>query len=189
MRVSDQDRQLVKACLQWYRGRCPIRLPGVPRDMRVDPHDESEWAEWKMIPSTVTETEVAQLEAALPAPLPPLFVAYLTTRFVLLGSELGDYILPGLPSDEPLGQVKRFLARGDLRRAGYIPFAQTIYSDPVCFDCRRPNFEGDYPVVQFNCDWVNDADWETRGALEKHADEVAPTFRDFFTRLFSDEGL
>ena len=54
---------------------------GVPEVMQVGPIDAEGWVEWSVLPSTLTEADVAELENNFGIHLPPLFRAYLLARF------------------------------------------------------------------------------------------------------------
>lgn len=182
MNISDADRNFIEQCLDAWYDCCLRQAVDVPDDMRVDPLDDEEWTEWKMIPSRLTSDDLEALHAGLPAKLPPLFLAYLSTRHVL-DMDFGEYALPALPSDKPLEHAARLLTNRDLWPAGYIQFASGECGDPVCFDFQRPQANGDYPIVVFNHDAIPHEAWSSRETLQPFAREVAGSFRTFLREL------
>ncbi len=116
------------------------------------------------------------------ARLPPLFVAYLTTRHVL-GMDFGESSMPELPTRSPLKHVRSFLMRREFWPARYLQFAGGPRGDPVCFDSARPRVNGDYPVVLFNHDQIPNGAWRSRVALQIYAQQLAPSFRAFLKKL------
>jgi hypothetical protein len=115
--IDPADIALVKRCLEAYYASCSQILPVVPADMRRGQWQESDWVDWKLIPSRLKEADVAALEARLPFGLPPLFRAHLVTYFVL-DMDFGEFRLPALPSDAPLNNVQRYLVQPELCRSG-----------------------------------------------------------------------
>lgn len=67
---------------------CEPEDAGVPVEM-MDGEVEDDWVKWKLLTSTVTEEQVAELERLIEHKLPPLYrFAYLVSRFHHF-SELG----------------------------------------------------------------------------------------------------
>lgn len=181
--IDKADVQLVKQCLEAYYEKCTQVLPDVPAEMRRGMWQNNDWVGWKLLPSRLTEADVAALEARLPFCLPPLFRAFLVAYFVL-DMDFGEFQLPALPRDDPLKYVRRFLLRDELWRIGYGPFAGGACGDPVCFDLQAPTLDGDYPIVVINHDRIVPYDnWHHRDRVEPHTKRVANSFREFFTRL------
>src|SRR5262249_54711272 len=56
---------------------------GVPPEMQVGEVNGDGWVEWRMLPSTLSEPDVAKLEEEFAIRFPPLFRAYLLARFHL----------------------------------------------------------------------------------------------------------
>jgi hypothetical protein len=157
--IAEDDRRFVAECLDAHFASFAMMLParrspgevdGVPPDMVAGPADAEGWVPWKMLPSTVAEADVERLEEILPAPFPPLFRAYLTTRFTL-GMDWFD--LPNLPSDRPLAELEAAMNRWQsLWDVGYVCFADNAEGDtgPMCFDLFHRLPDGDCPVVLFD---------------------------------------
>jgi hypothetical protein len=136
----------------------------------------------------VTEADLEALERGLPGPLPPLFRAYLTTRHTL---GMSWFDLPDLPSDDPLGGVRRALAAWPgLVAAGYVPFTEDAAGGlgPLCFDYARRLPDGDCPVALFDRDELAPLGPQpTRSRLEPLATTVEPSFRAMMLANFPEK--
>src|SRR6266511_2279361 len=106
------------------------RDSGVPVAMQVGQIDADGWVGWRVLPSTLSETEVRELEAKFGIHLPPLFRAYLLARFHLFDqvtSRQHDQLIlmTDTPAGKPLAPLVQLLSawRG-LIDAGFIPFAE-----------------------------------------------------------------
>jgi hypothetical protein len=188
--ITEADRQLIEQCLDNHFAAFGVRLPAarVPAAMTVDEPDLEGFVAWRMIPSTVTEAEVLGLEESVPGPFPPLFRAYLTTRHTL-GMDWFD--LPDLPSDDPLGGVRRALATQQaLLAAGYLPFTESAVGGigPLCFDLVSRQPDGDCPVVMFDRDELRPLGPQpTREELEALATVTEPSFRVMLLITFPEK--
>jgi hypothetical protein len=127
---------------------------GVPPQMQVGEIDADGWVEWRVLPSTLSETEVAAIEAEFGVQFPPLFRAYLRARFHLFDQVKSlrydqQVFMTDTPAGEPLKPLRELLSSWrPLTHAGYIPFAE--WGDgwgPMCFDAARRDTDGDCPVV------------------------------------------
>ena len=112
---------------------------------------------WRMLPSTVTEAEVAAVEAEIGAPFPPPYRAYLRARSHLLegfrSRRHGTSIsLPPLPPDQPLAPLRKLLRDWGWQLtvpAGFLPcgaFGDEEWGG-LFFDTGRRRADGDCPVV------------------------------------------
>src|SRR5437868_10038401 len=110
--IAQADKQFIEQCLDNYASKFQmIRVAkespfdaedgGVPPAMFDGEIDAHGWVKWKMLPSNITEDQVVEIEKSLPGQFPPLFRAFLTTRFVM-SIEVQDVRLPALPSDNAL---------------------------------------------------------------------------------------
>jgi hypothetical protein len=127
---------------------------GVPAAMQVGQTDAYGWVEWRVLPSTLSEAEVAELENKFGIHFPPLFRAYLLARFHLfdqLKSSRHDQLIlmTDTPAKKPLAPLLHLMsAWRPLIDAGFIPFAEWGDSwGPMCFDTGRRASDGDCPIV------------------------------------------
>jgi len=197
--IDETDRRLIHEWLDALYGAWGPGLPchvskspdysveasGVPRDMEAGPISVEGWVAWRMLPSTVTEDEVELIERRT-SRLPPLFQAYLVSRFHLfdqiqVGSD--SYLFPALPSDAPLRELQwRLAAWESLLNAGFVPFAEYHNGwGPVCFDRERRRDDGDCPVVWFDHEALHGLPEQRvgdRDTLESLAQPLYPGFRE-----------
>lgn len=117
---------------------------GVPREMWAGPVDLDGWVDWKLLPSTLADADVAKLESEFGVSFPPSFQAYLQARFhcfdqVQSARHDESILWPETPARDPLRAVRELLKGWRvLISADLIPFAQ--WGDgygPMCFDSRR----------------------------------------------------
>ena len=199
-----QERAYIEQCLDNYFNTphqdILMSLPaktkdedyGVPVDMQDGAVDEEGWVRWRMLASTVTEDEIRDLEKScgLPVPVPPLYRAYLSTRYVMnVYLRFDDFVLglPDLSSDRPLRRLQDlWVAWKPLIAEGYIPLA--TYEDdagPVCWDIRKPDGDHDYAVVWFDHELLVHHELPSREQLEGWAVPLFPSFRDMLSPLAS----
>lgn len=160
---------------------------GVPPSMFDGEVDAEGWVKWKMLPSTLTEDDVAEIEKMLPGQFPPLYRAFLTTRFTM-DIETPEIRLPALPSDNPLGDLLMEL-RGwsALFPAGYVAFAEDANdSGPLCFDFNSRLVNGDCSVVVFDHEHLINLGEEACGERKNvfpYAKLVYNSFRELLEKV------
>lgn len=203
VRILERDRLYIKSWLETYfdsphrdilmshPAKTEEEDYGVPADMHDGEVDEEGWVRWRMLDSAVTEKQINDLVEKFVKPdslnatfsLPPLYIAYLSSQYVLnIYLRYDDFTieLPSLPSDVPLRGVQELWSSWRLLiEAGYIPFAS--FEDgagPVCWDKNKPNQEEDYAVVWFDHDQLTDEEQFTREKLEQYAQPLFPSFRE-----------
>ena len=158
--------------------------PGVPAAMFEGEPDAQGVVDYKVLPSTVTEAQVRALETRAGGPFPPSFRAYLRHgHFMGVGGKGKRARLPATPSDDPLGEISRYLdGWSGLLPAGYVAFAEdTNDAGALCFDYRNRRQDGDCPVVLFDHDALVPLEEAARGdraVVEPLAEEFAPSFLD-----------
>jgi hypothetical protein len=151
-----EDTMFVGRLLDAYATEaCRIRVAaGVPPEMQVGQVNPDGWVEWRVLPSTLTEHDVAAVETEFGVQFPPLFRAYLLARFQLFDqvhSRRYDQLI--FMTDTPAGKAPKPLRKllsawRPLIEAGYVPFAQ--WGDgcgPMCFDSGKRGPDGECPVV------------------------------------------
>ena len=170
---------------------------GVPRSMQVGPVNADGWVAWQMLPSTLTEGDVAAVEAAFGVAFPPVFRAYLLARFHLFdqvrSATHGQLVLmTDVPSRGGLAPLRALLrAWRPLIAAGYVPFAE--WGDgwgPMCFDVRRRADDGDCPVVWLDHERLvplGEA-MRQRAAVEPWAQPLYGSCRAFLADVFGRAG-
>ncbi len=206
--INQEDREFAIACLErlyetWNDSDCGLREEakdddwdpdegGVPAAMIDGEADDEGYAKWRMLPSDVSYLEIEELEKITGSQLPPLFKAYLSVRFHLfgeIGNEETSFLIPTLPSDYRLGNVRQqMLSWPPLLEAGFVPFCD--YEDgigPVCFDTRRRGPDDDCPIVWMEHEMLHGlapGEISDRANLEPTAKVLFPSFRSFMKELF-----
>jgi hypothetical protein len=111
---------------------------GVPPEMFNGDVDEDGWVEWKIIPSTLSETDIVAFFNGYGITPPQTLVEYMKADFHLIDqvlSEKMDISLPEIASDNPFKKMKMMLEAWDfLVKAGYIPIAEMGDGwGPICY--------------------------------------------------------
>jgi hypothetical protein len=167
---------------------------GVPPVMQVGPINSDGWVEWRVLPSTLDDAELAALEGEFGVRFPPLFRAYLLARFQLFDQVASrrydqQILMTDTPAGKPLKPLRELLIAWEpLIDAGFVPFAH--WGDgwgPMCFDVVRRRVDGECPVVWIDHEEVVPLGQE--GSRQREA--VAPltkslyeTCRDFLSDVF-----
>ena len=84
---------------------------GVPPEMFEGDVDDEDWVAWRMLPSTLSDSDVSQMETEFAIQLPPLFRAYLLAGFQLfdqIQSSRHDQLIfnTDVPSNNPWVQSR-----------------------------------------------------------------------------------
>lgn len=156
---------------------------GVPPVMQVGEVDPDGWVDWRVLPSTLRESEVTALEQEFAVQLPPIFRAYLLARFQLFDQVHSErykrlILMTDTPAGRPLKPLRELLhAWRPLIDGGFVPFAQ--WGDgwgPMCFDSLKRANDGDCPVV-----WMDHEALIPLGAERcRHRDVVLPLVQSLY---------
>jgi hypothetical protein len=167
---------------------------GVPPAMQVGQVDAEGWVEWRVLPSTLSEADLLELETKFRMHLPPLFRAYLLARlhmFDQVTSRRYDQLIlmTDTPAGKPLAPLLRQLsAWRPLIDAGFIPFAE--WGDgwgPMCFDTSRRVPDGDCPVIWMDHEVLvplGKERWRIRETVLPLAQPLYDSFRDLLLDVF-----
>ena len=157
-----QDLEFVGALLDAYAADdCRMGVAssdpedaGIPPEMQVGEVNAKGWVEWRILPSTLCDADVAAVESEYGVQFPPLFRAYLLARFQRFSqvhSRRHDQLIfmTDTPSRDTLEKLINLLSGWrPLIDAGFVPFAE--WGDgwgPMCFDAACRKGDGDCPVV------------------------------------------
>lgn len=162
----------------------PILLKrlGLPDEMTVEgTKDGDGWAVWKLIPSTVTDDDIAGEEEGFGLKFPNLLKAFLSTYhhcFDEFGSNMPD---------DPFEALDNAF-NPQLTANNYLPFAWDEEGYFIrCIDLSADSDSDSCPVVQFDHEELLDIlyDYEEndetvpREELEELAEQVADSFMDY----------
>lgn len=200
--INEEDLEFVRRLLDEY-AKTAWRMSvasdenderGVPKAMQSTAVDKEGWVEWRMLPSTLHEAEIAAVETEFGIHLPPLFRAYLSARFHLF-NQVGSrkyqqqILMSDTPSRNPLKPLHDELsAWRPLIAEGYVPFAE--WGDgwgPMCFDDSQRAPDGDCPIVWFEHELLVDLrseKYERRESVARLAQPLYSSFREFVTDVF-----
>jgi hypothetical protein len=169
---------------------------GAPPSMQVGEVNKEGWVAWRLLPSTLKESDVASIEREYGVEFPPLFRAYLLARFHLfdqVGSKRYDQqiLMTDTPSNRPLAPLRKLLtAWRPLIDTGYLPFAE--WGDgwgPMCFDTRLRGSDGDCPVIWLDHERIIPLGEEAarrREVIEPLAQPLYGSCREFLFDVFGD---
>lgn len=121
---KEQCQAWMKAYFEQYydqlseRDAMFVTLPDVPPEMWAkDTNADEEWRKWKLVPSTMTEEDLDQLEKQVGVAFPMIFRAFLSTYFHCFEAGIGKN-----STSTPFESVKNAW-NPLLVKAGYLPFA------------------------------------------------------------------
>lgn len=131
-------------------------------NMPVEMHDPKSidsgdgWIGWRLIPSTVTDLELDELESTFGITYPPIYRAFLKIYH--------HYDLPSFGVRFSRNIIHRwkkdfeqdYTAYATVLEQGLLPIGEETFMDAgaVCFDTRHPSPDGDCPVVFWDHEWV-----------------------------------
>ena len=146
--TQKEQTAFIKLCFETsyrqYERTDTLWAPEVPKEMRVGPSNEIGWFKWRLIPSTVTDSDLDKLECKMGCCFPSLLKTYLSTYrhcFHHCGPTLIDDEWPDMPNR--------------LVSAGYLPF-ECSYDECYfiyCIDLVNMPEEDRCPVVAFGQDY------------------------------------
>jgi hypothetical protein len=172
---------------------------GAPPEMWAGAVDSDGCVEWRLLPSSLVEPDVAAIEADFRVQFPPLFRAYLLARLHLFSdfrSRNSGYTVrvPPMPAGQPLGPLRELMhAWQPLIDAGLVPFAELGDGyGPVCFDTTGRAADGDCPVVFLDHEPLVTLGSELcrqRAAVLPHLQPLYGSYREFLNDVLgSTEG-
>lgn len=164
-----------------------LKRPGMPEEMTVEgTKDKDGWSVWKLIPSTVTDDDIAQEEEeVIGVKFPTLLKAFLSTYhhgFDMLGRNYPD---------EPFEELDSAF-NPQLTANNYLPFAWDEDGYFIrCIDLNADSDGDSCPVVQFDHEELLDMlyDYEEndenvpREELEELAEDIADNFEDYLNKI------
>ncbi len=128
-------------------------LPNIPSAMQANPNETQEWKHWKMIPSTVTDKDFAQLEEKMEIKIPNILRLFLSTYHHYFEDPIGRN-----PIDNPFFAVDNAY-NPILIRTNYLPFTwdkDGYFIRCICLD-NMPD-ETKCPIYQIDHEILFDFD-------------------------------
>lgn len=190
---TDEARGFMKDFFERLYGKladtAPIllKLPDLPEEMLDGAEDDEGWGVWKLIPSTVTDADIAAEEKSVGLKFPNILKAFIGTYHHGFEPPVGRNF-----PDEPFETLDNAF-NPHLAANGYLPFSWDAGGYYIlCIDLNA-NEDGDRcPVVQFGHEELFDMmyDCEDKGEeipkkrLEELAENVADSFVDFLNAVY-----
>lgn len=164
-----------------------LKRPGLPEDMLADGADPNEeWNTWKLIPSTVTDEDIAEREKEYGLKFPNCIRAFLQTYHHCFGDIVGRNM-----SDEPFYSLDNAF-NPHLAANGYLPFSWDKDGYFIrCIDVSVSDAEEKCPVVQFDHEVLFDMQYEyeddgeeiPREKLEELAEHISANFYKYLNDI------
>ena len=157
-----------------------LKMCDLPDDMLADGADPAEeWNTWKLIPSAVTDEDIAGYEKEYGLKFPNCVKAFFSTCHHCFCGAVGRNM-----SDEPLAELDNAF-NPHLTANGYLPFAWDVEGYYIrCVDLANMPDEENCPVVQFPHEELFDLQYEFEDNGEeipgKQLEELAERVSDNF---------
>jgi len=169
-----------------------LQMCDLPEEMLADGADpDEEWNTWKLIPSAVTDEDIAEHETEYGLKFPNCIRAFLQTYHHCFEGIIGR----NMP-DEPFYSLDSAF-NPHLSANGYLPFAWDSDGCFIrCIDLSVGGGEEKCPVVQFPHEELFDMMYEygdngreiPKERLEELAEPIADNFYDYLDRIY-DGGI
>ncbi|MNW25743.1 hypothetical protein D3C74_24930 [compost metagenome] len=185
-------RDYVKQGLEVYYERynymieddfCRWMHPDVPDEMKVQDgtmSSDQDWARWRIIPSTVTQEDIAGLEQEFGLTFPTWYQAFISTYHHFFD------IVPSQGVDDPLSDIRN-MYNPVLCKLGYLPFAwDAEYGKIRCIDLSAAPDEDQCAVYEIEHEILFDLDElvAERNILQDHLVHLYPNFKAYFDHTF-----
>lgn len=151
----------VDAAVAWLQRQDLMRFPGPVPEAMLDPTIQpmDDWVGWKPVSSTVSDSDLDEIEGRAGAAFPPVYREFLKYKHFIMLTELGVRFERHLCTDWKQALLSVMFNQWKPERMvgiGLLPFGCETFMDagPVCFDTRARLPDGDCPVVFWDHEWV-----------------------------------
>lgn len=180
--TTEEQKSAIKNFFEKYYEMHEILtiLPDVPKEMLAGEDTGEEWQKWKLIPATVSDEDIADLEKGLGIKLPDVLKIFLTTYFHLFYAPVGGHSV-----DEPFDGINNAW-NPLLVKAGYLPFTWDKEGYFIrCIDLANMPDEDTCAVCQIDHEILFDFDEDTAGRedIEPEMEVVADNFMKYLESL------
>jgi len=154
--------------------------PDVPVQMRIEEDSEEEWSQWKLVPSTVSNQDIINLEQEFGLRFPEWYKAFISTYHHYFDN------IPQQSITEPLDDIKNMF-NPILCRLHYLPFCwDSEYGKIYCIDLNQLPDEMSCAIYQIEHEILFDLDETTAGPAELQAslELLYPNFKSYFDQTF-----
>lgn len=181
----EQQKQFIQDFFEKYYAKqvaiceTALMLPDVPQLMLAEGADSNEeWNKWKLIPSTITEKDIAALENQLGVSLPNILKIFFTTYFHFFDYPVGQHSI-----DEPFEAIQNAW-NPLLIKAGYLPFTWDKDGYFIrCIDLVNMPDENACKICQIDHEILFDFDEESEISREEIADKMEVIADNFLQYL------
>ena len=164
-----------------------LEMPDLPEEMLADGADPTEeWNPWKLIPSTVTEKDIAEYENSCGLKFPNCIRAFYCTYHHCFNGAVGR----NMP-DEPFETLDQAF-NPHLAANGYLPFSWDKDGYFIrCIDMSESDDEGKCAVVQFDHEKLFDMQYEYNGKeiprerLAELAENISANFYEYLNGILA----
>lgn len=179
----NECKEFIKSCLEKCYEDADERLlmmPGVPEEMRAGEPNEDGWVKWKMIPSTVMESDFEIIENEWGVKFPLMLKAYFKAYFHYFEENVGR-ITPKKPFyslDNAYNPV--------LLRFGYLPFTWDSEGYFIrCIDLSNMPDEYNCSICQIDHEVLFDYDQEavTKEDIDESMVKIEENLKSYFEKV------
>lgn len=137
---------------------------GVPSSLRPDPDNQDEWSDWVAIDSTVTVSDLLDLQSKFQISLPSLYLDYFRYKQIYDGDQ-GIIRLPDMKPPDALADLRKLISFcrehfAGTKRERYVAFADDGNDGgPLCFNLDEPTSDDDFAVYFVDHELLGDASY------------------------------
>ena len=179
----NECKEFIKSCLEKRYEDIDdmfLMLPDVPEEMRASELDEEGWVKWKMIPSTVTESNFEIIENEWGVQFPLMLKAYFKVYFHYFEENVGR-----VPPDEPFYSLNNAYNPA-LLTCGYLPFTWDSEGYFIrCIDLSNMPDEDSCPIYQIDHEVLFEYDEETitKEDIDKNMVKIEKNLKSYLEKV------
>lgn len=179
----NECKEFIKSCLEKrYKNAddMSLMMPNVPEEMRAGEIDEDGWVKWKMIPSTVTESDFEIIENEWGIKFPLMLKAYFKVYFHYFSKDVGR-----VPPNKPFYSLDNAY-NPVLVRCGYLPFTWDSEGYFIrCIDLRNMPDEDSCPIYQIDHEVLFEYDEKTvtKEDIDKNMFKIEENLKLYFEKV------
>jgi len=179
----DECREFIMSCLdKRYNSMddMALMMPDVPEEMRVGEVDEDGWCKWKMIPSTVTESDFEIIENEWGVKFPLMLKAYFKVYFHYFEENVGR-----VPSKKPFYSLDNAY-NPVLIRCGYLPFTWDSEGYFICcVDLSNMPDEDSCPICHIDHEVLFEYEEETvtKDDINQNMVKIEKNLKSYFEKV------
>lgn len=180
-------KEFIKECLEKHYNSfsddIPLMHPDLPKEMRDGEVDDEGWYKWKLIPSSVTDSDFELIEKKWEVKFPIMLKAYFQVYFHYFDGEIGR-----IPPDKPFHNLYNAY-NPTLIRCGYLPFCWDSEGYFIsCIDLSNMPNEDSCPIYKIDHEILFDYDEETvtKEQIDKDMVKIKDNLKEYFEKVIID---